>query len=115
MVQRRVDCSDVLQCSRRRVAHGWVETVEAGAKQISELRALAGVKRRLSSAPPISMNVLSTQDRLLPIRLHAHSPSRSSCTLHGQSHDQIPIDFRSRRSMHELFKRGLDEREDKTT
>ena len=29
-VQRRVDCSDVLECLHRRVAHGWVETVGAG-------------------------------------------------------------------------------------
>ena len=31
-VQRRVDCSDVLQCRHRRIAHGWVETVEQGPK-----------------------------------------------------------------------------------
>ena len=32
-VQRRVDCSDVLQCRHRRVAHGWLETVGAGTKK----------------------------------------------------------------------------------
>ena len=91
------------------------KTRGADARKVRRLLKPARLDRRLSLTPPISINVLSTQERLPPIRLHAHSPSRSGGTLHGQSHDQIPIDFCSRRSMPKSFKRGRDEGEDKTT
>jgi len=59
-------------CLSKDQPHGWVETVGAGARKVRLLLLFAQVECRPSWAPPISMDVLSTCQRLMAIRVNAH-------------------------------------------